>query len=246
MMKQSKLTFDEVPISCSAQSKYHAIAPCLAGKSSLQKQAQALDLAFSTLRQWLEKFRKEGMLGLVEQPTSRQAYTPERIIVTLVFFKCCIPKVADRELARVISKSAGYQLDHKTVKALLERYFFWKYAEFREQISYPIPAQVQLRRLEMAKLQEQGWSEKTIACLLNCHRHTVNKWLRRYKAELAQNLTPQQSLFDRSHSPNNPRRKVYFGAIQAVLELQKKYGYAGWFRIQGYLEKDYGIKLNWL
>jgi hypothetical protein len=28
------------------------------------------------------------------------------------------------------------------------------------------------------------------------------------------------------------------------LELQKKYGYAGWFRIQGYLEKDYIIILG--
>jgi hypothetical protein len=25
------------------------------------------------------------------------------------------------------------------------------------------------------------------------------------------------------------------GVIHATLELQKKYGYAGWFRIQGYL-----------
>jgi hypothetical protein len=29
-----------------------------------------------------------------------------------------------------------------------------------------------------------------------------------------------------------------------VLELQKKYGYAGTFRIKGYLEKDYGIYLG--
>jgi hypothetical protein len=30
-----------------------------------------------------------------------------------------------------------------------------------------------------------------------------------------------------------------FGAIHAVLTLQKKYGYAGAFRIKGYLEQDY-------
>jgi hypothetical protein len=29
---------------------------------------------------------------------------------------------------------------------------------------------------------------------------------------------------------------VFFGAIHAVLELQKIYRYAGWFRIKGYLE----------
>jgi hypothetical protein len=56
------------------------------------------------------------------------------------------------------------------------------------------------------------------------------------------NLQPW--LFDHSSRPRNTNRKVYFGTIRAVLELQKKYGYAGWFRIQGYLERDYGIKLG--
>jgi hypothetical protein len=40
-------------------------------------------------------------------------------------------------------------------------------------------------------------------------------------------------------------RKVYIGAIHAVLTLQKKYGYAGWFRTKGYLaEPPYNIKLG--
>jgi hypothetical protein len=29
---------------------------------------------------------------------------------------------------------------------------------------------------------------------------------------------------DGLHVPHHPKRKVYFGAIHAVLELQKKYG----------------------
>jgi hypothetical protein len=37
---------------------------------------------------------------------------------------------------------------------------------------------------------------------------------------------------------------VFFGAIHAVLELQKIYRYAGWFRIKGYLEQDYGAYLS--
>jgi hypothetical protein len=51
-------------------------------------------------------------------------------------------------------------------------------------------------------------------------------------------------LIDLPRAPHHPRRKVYFGAIHAVLSLQKKYGYAGWFRIKGYLEQDYGIYLS--
>jgi transposase len=241
-MEQLKLSFDEVPISCSEQEKYHAIAPILAGKVTIKEQAQNLNQSYTTLRQWLEKFRKEGVAGLVEQKSSRQPYTPERIIVSLLYFKCCVPKIADRELARVISQSSNYQIDHKTVKSLLERYFFWKYEEFSSQIKYPIPKEIQLCRLEMVKLMEQGFSEKTIAYLLGYTRHTVHKWIRRYKAQSREkNIQPW--LFDRSSKPKTINRKVYFGTIRAVLELQKKYGYAGWFRIQGYLERDYGIKL---
>jgi hypothetical protein len=48
-----------------------------------------------------------------------------------------------------------------------------------------------------------------------------------------------------SRTPHRPGRKVYIGTIHAVLTLQKKYGYAGWFRIQGYLaEPPYNIKLG--
>lgn len=54
----------------------------------------------------------------------------------------------------------------------------------------------------------------------------------------------QPWLWDLFSAPYQPHRKVYFGAIYAVLQLQKKCGYAGPFRIRGYLEKDFGLKLS--
>jgi hypothetical protein len=47
-----------------------------------------------------------------------------------------------------------------------------------------------------------------------------------------------------SRAPHQPARKVFFGAIHMVLELQKICRYAGWFRIKGYPELDYGIRLS--
>jgi hypothetical protein len=44
--------------------------------------------------------------------------------------------------------------------------------------------------------------------------------------------------------PHHLQRKAYFDAIHAILTLQKKYGYAGWFRIKGYLERDYCLRFN--
>lgn len=82
MPTQLALRFSDVPVSCEAQERYHAIALCLAGKLSTIEQAQALSLSYSTVARWLRQFRNEGMPGLFsasEYP--REPYTPERAIV---------------------------------------------------------------------------------------------------------------------------------------------------------------------
>jgi len=159
MPTQPVLCFDAVPVTCEVQHRYHAIAPCLAGTKTPVEQARALNLADSTITRWLRDFRKNGMPGLF--PASqypREPYTPERVIVQLLFFKCCAPKAGDRELARVIHHLTGHQIHHQTVKALCERFFFWRSSEFQRLVHYPIPANPQALRLEMVSLSTQGWA----------------------------------------------------------------------------------------
>ncbi len=237
MGEQLKLPFYEVPISCPIQERYHEIVPILAKKISAAQQAEKLNLSYGTIMRRLREFREKGMEGLFAQKPQRQAYTPERVIVTLIYYKCCAPKASDLELARVIASTTGHHIHHQTVKTLLERHFFWKYEEFQKLINYPIPSQAEKKRLEIAKLKEQGFSERTIADLLRTSTKTVRKWLHRAKSQPL-----QIPLFDYSHAPLNPKRKVYFGTINIILELQKKYAYA--YRIQGYLQTDYGINLS--
>jgi transposase len=64
MSVQLALRFDEVPITCETQQRYHSISPCLAGKRSAEEQADALGLSYSTVCRWLRRFREEGMPGL--------------------------------------------------------------------------------------------------------------------------------------------------------------------------------------
>lgn len=104
MSIQLRLPFEDVPITCDVQAKYHAIEPCLAGQVAPRQQAVLLNLSYLTVSRWLKQFREEGIPGLI--PASgggRETYTPERIIVSLIYFKCCVPKAADRELARDLS-----------------------------------------------------------------------------------------------------------------------------------------------
>jgi len=139
----------------------------LSGKVVPFARAAELNLSYSTVTRWLSRFRENGMRGLF--PTaqiSRQPYTPEKIIVSLVFYKTCVRSISDRELARVMQNIHHVSLHHETVKSLLERYFFWRHDEFNRLITYPIPADIVEKRLEIVKLYRQGWSETTVAKLL--------------------------------------------------------------------------------
>ncbi len=60
MSVQLALRFDEVPITCETQQRYHSISPCLAGKRSAEEQADAIGLSYSTVCRWLRQFREEG------------------------------------------------------------------------------------------------------------------------------------------------------------------------------------------
>jgi len=44
MPTQLALRFDEVPLSCKVQERYHAIAPCLAEQSSPAERARHLNI----------------------------------------------------------------------------------------------------------------------------------------------------------------------------------------------------------
>ena len=56
MPKQFRLSFDDVPVTCRAQCRYHAIAPVLAGRRSASEQAYSLDISYGTVYRWLRQF----------------------------------------------------------------------------------------------------------------------------------------------------------------------------------------------
>lgn len=53
MSVQLLLPFADVPVTCDVQARYHAIAPCLAGKVEPRQQAVLLNLSYSTVSRWL-------------------------------------------------------------------------------------------------------------------------------------------------------------------------------------------------
>lgn len=76
MSVQPLLPFEDVPVTDPTQARYHAIAPCLAGKIKPREQAKLLNFSYSTVSRWLKQFRGEGMQGLFPASAdSREPYT---------------------------------------------------------------------------------------------------------------------------------------------------------------------------
>jgi hypothetical protein len=78
MPTQLALRFDDVPVTCQAQQRYHSIASCLAGVRTAREQARVLNLSYQTVTLWLRQFRTEGLPGLFPSTQyPREPYTPE-------------------------------------------------------------------------------------------------------------------------------------------------------------------------
>lgn len=93
MSTQLALPFEDVPVTCPIQRRYQVIAPLLAGQSSIAERAQEFSVGYSTVSLWLREFREQGMPALFSANEYLHGpYTPERVIVVLLYFKCCAPK----------------------------------------------------------------------------------------------------------------------------------------------------------
>ena len=225
MSVQLALRFDAVPVTCEVQQRITPL-PRVWPESALRRNRRKRSISVIDSHLLAPGVPGQGMPGLFPATQyPREPYTPERIIVQLIFFKCCAPKAGDRELARVIHHLTGHQIHNHTVKTLCERFFFWRHPEFQQLLRYPVPTEPQALRMEVVRLSQQGWTETRTAELLRASGKTFRKWLRA-RQQAQQSDGSQPLLIDLPRAPHHPRRKVYFGAIHAVLTLQKKYGYA--------------------
>jgi hypothetical protein len=54
--------------------------------------------------------------------------------VLIIISSPYLPKISDLELARIVGTTTGLRLHHETVKAMLDRYFFWLSRDLHDQI----------------------------------------------------------------------------------------------------------------
>lgn len=218
------------------QRRYEVIRPLLFFKDRTATQrAQETETHPDTVRTFLRRFRRQGMLGLLPDhvgvsPRGRASRVPEAVRQEIARLKALYRGFHYREVVRIIFSKYGYRPHPNTVKQL------W------QQDLPAVPGELTLRdyhgqqdryqaRVQVIKLYYQGWNKLSISRVLHVSRPTVDRWIARFEAEHVAGLV------DQSSAPKRSARKIWLPLMLEVYHLQKHHPDAGGFRIWSLLAR---------
>jgi transposase len=218
------------------QWRYELIRPLVLFEEGTPVQrAQETQTHPDTVRTFVRRFTKQGLLGLVTNdvevvPKKRPLPVSEEIQQEIHRLKALYGGFRYRELARILFYRFHEHVDVKTIKQLwlqssvvaAEQLEFWTYQSYPDRLE---------ARLHVIKLFYQGWNKSSISRFLHVSRPTIDRWLSRFEAD---NLA---SLIDKKTGSTSPR-KVWFPLMVEIYHLQKRHPDAGEFRIWSLLGRS--------
>jgi transposase len=220
------------------QHDYEVIRRVVLLAETLAQRAAETGLDRTTVGEKARRFVEDGMLGLADQRTTkagrRPQLFPERVAGYLLYAKQLYPPVHDRELVRIVQRKFGYQTNHHTVKAFLER--------------HPIPVQLALpltrfhqfedayrARWTVVRMYYEGWQQRSIAGVLGLSRSHVGEIIAAFKHDGFAGLEDK-----RTRPATHPANQLSLPFLKEVLEVQREYPRAGRFRVRGLLARRSG------
>lgn len=230
---QLKLLFTD-PI----QHNYEIIRPVVLFAKPIAERSRETEIERTTVGEKARRFVTEGMLGLVDQRTTRAGRKgheyPDPIASYILYLKQLYPPIHYREIVRILARKFGYKTNHHTVKSFLER--------------HPIPVQLELElttfhefedayeaRWAVVRLFYEGWDKKSIAGLLKLSRRHVGRLIEAFEKDGFVGLEDK-----RTRPANHPHNQLTLPFLEEVLEVQEAYPRAGRFRVHGILEQKKG------
>ena len=218
------------------QWRYELIRPLvLLEEGTPTQRAQETQTHPDTVRTFVRRFTKEGLLGLVTNDVEvikkqRPRPVSQEVHQEIHRLKALYGGFRARELARILFCRFHERVDVKTIKQLWlqspvaarEQLEFWTYQHYPDRLA---------ARLHVIKLFYQGWNKSSISRFLHVSRPTIDRWLARFEAD---NLA---SLMDKKGGPTSPR-KMWFPLMVEVYHLQKRHPDAGEFRIWSLLGRS--------
>jgi len=230
---QLKLLFTD-PI----QHDYEVVRKVVLYAETLAQRAEETGLDRATMGEKARRFVEEGMLGLVDRragAAGRKPHPfPERVASYLLYAKQLCPAVHDRELVRIARRKFGYQTNHHTVRAFLER--------------HPIPVQLPLpitrfhqfedayrARWAVVRMHYEGWQQRSIAAVLGLSRQHIRAIVAAFQRDGFAGLEDQ-----RTRPATHPATQLTLPFLKDVLDVQREYPRAGRFRVRGLVAKRTG------
>ncbi len=225
----------QLQITDQMQWRYELIRPLVLFEEGTPAQrAQQTQTHPDTVRTFVRRFTKQGMLGLVLNDVEvvkkkRPLQVSQEIQQEIHRLKALYGGLGYRELAPILFYRFHEHVDVKTMKQLwlqspvvaAEQLEFWTYRSYPDRLE---------ARLHVIKLFDQGWNKSRISRFLHVSRPTIDRGLTRFEADhLA-------TLLDKKSGPASPR-KVWFPIMVAVYHLQKRHPDAGEFRIWSLLAR---------
>jgi hypothetical protein len=167
-----------------------------------------------TVRTLHRRFRQQRMLGLLPGDIEvvrrgRAGTVPDDVREEMDRLKALYNGLHYRELARIVFCPCASPLDDKTAKLL------WHQSPVptQQQLelwTYPTHPERYQARLQVVKLDYQGWDKLSISRFFQVSRPTVDTWIARFEAEhLA-------GLMDKNRGPQEPPRKVWLPRMVQV------------------------------
>jgi transposase InsO family protein len=220
------------------QHDYEVIREVVLFGSPPAQRADETGLDRSTVSAKARRFLEEGMVGLVDQRTTKAGRTPHgfpaRVAGCLLYAKQLYPPVHDRELVRLVQRKFGYRTNHHTVRAFLER--------------HPLPVQLPLpitrfhqfeeayqARWAVVRMYYEGWQQRSIAGILALSRSHVGEILAAFKRDEFAGLEDQ-----RTRPATHAANQLTLPFLKEVLAIQQEYPRAGRFRVRGLLAQRTG------
>ncbi len=218
------------------QRTYELLRPVVLFGLSPAERARQTGTPQRTLYRQVDRFEREGMGSLFDQPkVEKHKALPEEIRKAILDLKAEYPPFRPHEIKTICYVRFGRSVGHHTVKRVLADGPIPERKKRRFELYHRIPDPYD-RRPAIVTLHAEGWNAKTIAAYLEVHRSTVYDALRRWVEEGVVGLD------DKSRARKYGVRKVDLKAIATVRELQQN-PELGAFRIHAAL-KRMGIDLS--
>src|SRR5262249_17027937 len=157
--------------------EYEVVRGFFVADETIAQRSRETGLDRATVAQKARRFLEGGMFGLVNRRTTTtkvQHHYPDVVAGHLLYARQLFPPIHHRALARIVERKFGYQTNHHTSKAFLDRHPLPVHLPLPVTTYHPFEDAYRAR-WTVGRVHYEGWHSQSIAgCLKLSRQHVVH------------------------------------------------------------------------